>query len=124
VGGVRLVHDSLRGGKYVVEHPTRRYRVPLLCPSCGKVHEHKAYHLELDGEGAVIVSEKVFQRLREAGLPGLSVANAVRRPPTIRLQIGDQLQAFEAVGYAKAPGRLPRLTVLRNKLKSPRRIDG
>lgn len=121
MAGVRLVHDTIRGGTFIVEHPRRRYRVPYLCPACGTVHQRKTYHLAIDGEGAVIVSPKVFERLRESGLPGLQVSNEVRNPPTIRLEIGNEVKVFEPQGVARAGDRLPRLTVLRNKLLQPRR---
>lgn len=81
--GVRLTHARLRGGTLVVEHPRIRYVVPYHCLVCGIRHERKTYHLRLDGEGAVIVSETVLEHLREIGLEalGLRVENEVRRPP-------------------------------------------
>lgn len=89
--GVRLTHETLRGVRVTVEHPTRAYRAPLMCPACGTTHRKKTYHLDLDGEGSTIVSPEVLQRLREAGLPGFSISNEVKRPPAQRVSVGGQV---------------------------------
>lgn len=93
--GVRLKHPTLKSCTFTVIH-TRRYVVPLLCPVCGHPHERKTYHLNLDSEGAVIVSQTVFERLKEIGLAGMQLANEVLVPPP--LTVGGAL-----------PGRLPEI---------------
>lgn len=127
MAGVRVIHDDLRGVPYTVAHPTRKYREPYLCPACRKVHTHKTYHLDLDGEGAAIVSSEVFQRLREAGMPGLTLANEVKSPPAqhIRLKEGAVVGVFaDAVQEYHYQGKTRRLHVLKNRLLAPRRTDG
>lgn len=83
--GVRLAHPSLRGITYVVEDPFRPYTVPYLCQTCQTTHNMKSYHLELDGEGAVIVSTTVYERLQELGMAGLVLMNEVKEPPPITI---------------------------------------
>lgn len=119
MAGVRLTHETLRGVTYVVG-TRRRYTVPVLCPKCGTTHTHKTYHLDLDGEGAVIVSPTIFERLREVGLPGLRLENEVLRPPnqSVSIEIGGTPMQMKV---APANGHRPnRLTVLKNKLLQPR----
>ncbi len=81
--GVRLVHETLRGGELLIEDRSRPYLVGWFCLSCQREHRHKTYHLRLDGEGAVIVSTTIYERLRAIGLErvGLAVANEVAKPP-------------------------------------------
>jgi len=83
--GVRLHHRNLANCVFVADDLRRRYQVPFDCVLCGKAHDHKTYHLNLDTDGNVIVSPKVFERLREIGLIGedLEVLNEVREPPPI-----------------------------------------
>lgn len=118
--GIRIRHEVLRGVTYTVEHPTRRYPKPWLCPACGSVHERKTYHLRLDAEGAAIVSEQVFQRLREAGMPGLEATNVVAEPPPQSIAIeGAPLEM--RVERHEVEGRRPRrLQSIRNRLFIPR----
>ena len=65
-----------------VVHP-KPYLVPLLCGVCGFPHTTKTYHLNLDSQGAVIVSETVYERLKEVQLAGLTLANSVLVPPPL-----------------------------------------
>lgn len=84
--GVRLRHPILKGCVYTVEHP-RKYLVPLLCGTCGHPHVQKTYHLYLGSDGSVIVSETVYERLREVQLAGLELMNEVAAPPAIILDL-------------------------------------
>jgi hypothetical protein len=118
--GVRLVHNELRGVMLAVEHPSRKYKVPMVCNICNTTHNRKTYHLQLDGEGAVIVSQEVFKRLKEAGLPGLSYENPVGQPPAQRLNLNVPNAGFKGaftLHEQKAQGG--RFFVLRNKLFGP-----
>lgn len=111
--GVRLFHKSAKSGTLVIIHPTRRYRQPFACPKCEKVHTRKAIHLNLDDQGSVIVSLGVLKELKEAGMPGLAIANEVNNPPPQTLYVGSNPKAFqvEEVDMGKK-----RLTVIRKKL--------
>jgi hypothetical protein len=84
--GVRLSHPTLRGVTYTLELRGRPYAEPIGCPVCNRFHEVKTYHLNLDGNGDVIVSETVYENLRKGGgLGQLRFANAVANPPAVGL---------------------------------------
>ncbi len=117
--GVRLFHESLRNCVYVVVHPTKGYKHPYLCPTCNKQHERKSIHLNLDSEGSVIVSSGVLEDLRQAGMPGLTIANEVTNPPMQTLFMGSQAHAFE-IQEVDVGGK--KLKVVKRKLF--RRKDG
>jgi hypothetical protein len=85
--GLRLTHPTLRGVRLTVEVPNRRYTAPMACSSCNAFHERKTYHLDLDGEGAVIVSPEVWGQLQK--VPGLELrfSNPVAKPPSRTLAL-------------------------------------
>lgn len=122
--GIRLGHTGARTGLYLVEHPTRRYRVPLTCSMCGTVHVRKTYHLHLDTEGTTIVSAVVFQRLREAGLPSLQVMNEVADPPEQHLILDAPLAFERAVEESRVTTRANRPRVWWRRMTQPRRPRG
>lgn len=122
-GGVRLVvtDPDLRGRVYLVEHPTRKYIVPKICADCNVVHVKKTYHLRPDPfDGSIIVSPEIFERLREAGLPKMEVANAVLSPPVQRVGIHAPVSRVDEAVLAEASGG--RLAVYKNRLTTPRKI--
>lgn len=82
MSGVRLVHPTLRGCVLLVPDPSRPLAGRHTCPLCAVEHPCKTYHLRLDGEGAVIVSTTVWERLRHLET-GLRAMNGVRRPPAL-----------------------------------------
>lgn len=83
---VRLRHPSFRNLTFAVVHH-RPYREPLFCASCGLVHTHKTYHLHLDAQGEVVVSEVIFERLSELeGLP-LRKVGIERNPQPMTLTV-------------------------------------
>lgn len=90
MSGVRLVSaDPDAAGTTLVVSVPVAYGVPFLCPRCKSTHEFKTYHLDIDGEGAVIVSPGVLDTLRRFKMlerTKLAVSNEVRRPPTIRIR--------------------------------------
>jgi hypothetical protein len=56
------------------------------CRLCGRPHEFKTYHFQLDGEGTIIVSTEIWQRL--LAMPdhgGFEKVNVVAKPPTQQL---------------------------------------
>ena len=121
--GVRLVHESIRGRSLAVEHPARRYTRPYLCPRCNTTHLKKTVHLDFDGEGATIVSVETFKLLRESGMPGLTMTNAVANPPAqhIGLSADEALKGLFAGEEKKYQGKMPgRLFVLKNRLLGPK----
>jgi hypothetical protein len=88
---VRLRHPTLRGVTFTVVH-YRRYTVPMACGVCGSIHTHKTYHLRLDSQGEVVVSDTVAERLAE--LEGLPLRNmgveAHPQPQVLAMPVGAQ----------------------------------
>lgn len=78
--GVRIHHPELRDCTLLVPHPGD--------PETGR--RPKDYHIRLDSNGDCIVSETIWQRLKEARDSGLSthdfiVMNEVKNPPDLKL---------------------------------------
>lgn len=66
-----------------VSRPIRPSPHNPTCRMCGRVHECKTYHLQLDAEGTAIVSTTVWARLQ--AMPdhgGFEPVNVVAKPPT------------------------------------------
>lgn len=124
MSGIRLrcTDPDMRGKLYLVEHPMRRYIVPKLCEQCKVVHVKKTYHLRLDGEGTIIVSDTIYDRLREAGMPALIEENEVIKPPHQRVGIEAPALVFGQNDrvVAKSEGGSA-FTVVKNKLLHPRK---
>ena len=82
--GIRLHHAAFASCTYVVELP-QLYPQPYQCPSCGKQHDRKAIHLNLDSEGDVIVSTEIYEKLKTAFMAGLELANEIDNPPPLEV---------------------------------------
>jgi hypothetical protein len=74
---------SVAGRLFVVRDLTRPLPPPRpTCSTCGIPHDCKTYHLQLDGQGTVIVSTTIWanmQRLYDHG--GFEPVNVVAEPP-------------------------------------------
>jgi hypothetical protein len=120
MAGVRIRHDSLRHGTLAVEHPTKPYKVPYLCPKCQIVHKNKVIHVYLDNEGYGIVSVEVLELLRQSGMPGLTYENVVENPPTQGITVDPNVKPAERDTARVTPyqydGTFKRLHVLKNRL--------
>lgn len=79
-GGVRVTHPSLRNERLVLIDAERAYGVPYLCRECGLAHTHKTYHLDLDAEGGVVVSNEVAKALERLGM---SKEEPLTGPPVV-----------------------------------------
>lgn len=85
-GGVRLVHNNpAMAGQIVVVPTFRRYATPRLCSTCKVAHDTKHYHLHLDGQASVIVSHRIYHRLREIGMAGFELESQVKDPPALQV---------------------------------------
>lgn len=75
----------------IVHH--RRYTEPLFCAECDAMHEYKTYHLKLDSQGQVTVSETIYERLAELeGLPLRRIGIDAHPEPQV-IQVAPGLQA-------------------------------
>jgi hypothetical protein len=86
--GVRLHHPTLRNCTYTVVHLGRPYQQPINCGVCLQTHMHKTYHLGLNNDGDVIVSEVIYERLKQVGLDELKDMGIVQDPPPLVVGIG------------------------------------
>jgi hypothetical protein len=75
----------LTGTTYTARVFTRPYTRPHFCATCNELHHSKTYHLDLNHNGDVIVSETVFERLKEIGMADLTLVAEVPNPPPIRI---------------------------------------
>ena len=81
--GARLTHPTAKSCIFLIEDMSQPYPVPFLCPTCARTHLHKAHHLEVDGDGAVIVALPMWEHYRTTFTDsGFVFANEVVTPPT------------------------------------------
>ena len=60
------------------------------CSICAVQHFHKTYHLQLDGDGTVIVSPGIWAQLQTmVDAAGFEYVNHVEDPPAQRLALGE-----------------------------------
>lgn len=113
--GIRIRHKTLKGILLVVRDQSR----PLLttegeplppnfpldpCSTCGVPHFVKTYHLQLDGEGTIIVSRKVYEKLQGlADHAGFDFANVVDNPPDIVIKV--PLMEQKVIAFTPEPIR-------------------
>lgn len=91
--GFRISHEKRRNAFYVISDPHRPYAHnpdgPSPCPTCRLPHTHKTYHILLNSEGGAVVSEGVYEGLRQAGafapnnLDRLEVGDTTANPPAV-----------------------------------------
>lgn len=59
-----------------------------ICKFCGTPHECKTYHFQLDGDGTIIVSETIWNRLQAMyDHGGFEKVNVVASPPDVHLSL-------------------------------------
>lgn len=89
MAGVRVVHASVRNARFTVVESDRPYKDPYQCTppefgGCGSVHMFKTHHLNIDEQGAAIVNDVLYERIKHLlVLNGFSEANVVAKPPAM-----------------------------------------
>jgi hypothetical protein len=94
--GIRVTHPDpkKRNARYVVVDSSVPYPEPYTCTppefgGCGSTHNFKTHHLNLDETGSVIVSQGVFDRIKERlALDGFVIGNEVKKPPALGIGMG------------------------------------
>jgi len=89
---VQLHHPTLRSCIFTMIDAGIRYGPDgWLCPMCGFLHEFKTFHLNLDANGDVTVSEPIYLMFKERGLMGelKAVREVIPRPHTIAVPFSD-----------------------------------
>lgn len=80
--GVRIRHHTRRNQQLPVPLLHKPFLDPHECHACNAWHPCKVLHLDLDGEGAVMVSPEIWADLqRTANCGGFRVVNEVAKPP-------------------------------------------
>lgn len=106
--GIRLQHPTQKDVRYTVVDSNVPYPEPYHCTppefgGCGSTHLFKTHHLNLDSVGAVIVSQGVFDRIKDRlALDGFVVTNEVAKPPKISL------------GFSPGKGMTPGIPIVRS----------
>lgn len=106
MSGIAVRHDTERNVMFTMVDGSRVYSKPLPCLVCGRIHTHKTYHLELDGEGTVIVSQEVLVRMKAIhaiDAPGapFRYLSEVQKPPPRVIGIGTPIDARRIVRDAQ-----------------------
>jgi len=97
--GLRITHPTERGVTYLLVDGNRPYRFAVNCVRCLRPHEMKTYHIDLDGQGAAIVSKEVWARLKRIPGQPFALDGEVAKPPA------------QIIGLQASPEALPRLVI-------------
>lgn len=110
MAGIRVQHPTERSVRYTVVDGRVPYPEPYPCTppefgGCGSTHLFKTHHLNLDSTGAVIVSDGVFERIRDRlALDGFVITNEVDRPPAIGVGLsGNRSGAWAGIPIVPSP---------------------
>jgi hypothetical protein len=92
VPGVRVRHPRSSSCVYTLAAGDRPYREPFECPTCGRTHEFKTYHIVLDSDGFAIVSPEVWAKLQRIPAQPFALVNEVAHPPPLVIGLGSPPQ--------------------------------
>lgn len=101
--GVRIQHPTARDCRMTVVEKANPYRQPYTCTppdlgGCGSVHLFKTHHINLDGTGAGIVSQTVYDRIKPIlDAQGVATSGEVANPPTIGIGLGTGAGAWGSI---------------------------
>jgi hypothetical protein len=88
MAGIRIKHRSVINRVLTIVDGSRPYSAVFECSLCHRSHEFKTYHIDLDGEGAAIVSPEVWSYVQRIPEHGFELTNEVQKPPSRRLAVG------------------------------------
>lgn len=88
MAGLRIKHATVINRTLTIVDQSRPYSLPFECPTCHLTHIFKTYHVDVDGEGAAIVSLEVWERIQQLANHGFSLTNEVQKPPSRTLRVG------------------------------------
>lgn len=89
MAGVRVQHPTARNVRFTIVEQNRPYREPYHCTppeigGCGSVHLFKTHHLNLDGVGAAIIGDVLYEKIKHLlALNGFVETNIVKKPPAL-----------------------------------------
>lgn len=96
MAGIRIQHPTERNVRYTVVEGDRPYNVPYNCTppefgGCGSVHLFKTHHLNVDENGACIVGDELFKKIKHhLAAEGFVQTNVVKKPPVMGIGLGEQ----------------------------------
>jgi len=96
--GIRITHPVETTCVFTLVAGDRPYRTPYECGQCHRTHTHKTYHINLDGEGAAIVSPEIWDFLQKIPGQPFSLSNEVKKPPPQILRMGFTTGSIHIVG--------------------------
>lgn len=110
MAGIRVQHPTQKNVRYVVVEPNIPYQEPYQCTppefgGCGGVHLFKTHHLNLDDNGAVILSQGVYDRIKERlALDGFTTVNEVKKPPALGIGMNPRKAgAWKGIEIVQSP---------------------
>lgn len=103
MAGIRIRHPKESSVTYTIVAGDRPYKEPVACWRCGRTHEFKTYHFDLDATGAAIVSVEVWEKLQQIPGQPFTLEGEVKKPPK------------RFVGLASTPGDLAPILEHREK---------
>lgn len=96
MAGVRVQHATARNCRFTIVENDRPYPVPYTCTppefgGCGVTHLFKTHHLNLGEDGAVIVGDELYKKIKHLlVLNGFAETNVVKKPPTMGVGMAKQ----------------------------------
>lgn len=89
--GVRIQHPTKVSATFTLTDGSRPYRESLACTAqvlvrselraCGRIHQFKTYHFNLDAIGAAIVSPEIAELIKRIPAQPFAFVNEIARPP-------------------------------------------
>lgn len=104
MAGVRVQHPTERNVRYTVVEGDRPYREPYHCTppefgGCGSIHLFKTHHLNVGEDGACIVNDVLYDKIKLLLVAaGFSETNVVAKPPTMGIGAGAYVPGSGAWG--------------------------
>jgi len=104
MAGIRITHPTVRNARFNVVENDRPYAKPYTCTppefgGCGSVHLFKTHHLNVDESGSVIVGDELYEKIKgHLADAGFVWANVVKKPPTLGIGFGPQIEGRGAWG--------------------------
>ena len=103
---VRLHHPSYRNCMLAIEEPGRPYSTPYPCPHCHIPHEFKTHHLILDAHGNGVMTQIMYDYLKDLRLLRDLVAVKEVTPAPQHVEIGDFRTTEHVISNTTGPIRL------------------
>lgn len=94
MAGIRIQHPTARNVRFNLTDPNIPFDRPYQCTppefgGCGQIHTHKTHHLNIDENGACIVGDVLYEKIKGYLFAyGFRETNVVAKPPTMGIGLG------------------------------------